>query len=65
MRICIGDVPVYDGTPLEFDERRASRIMAAATVPLVIDLLDGRGSGVAWGCDLSAEYVAINSEYTT
>jgi glutamate N-acetyltransferase / amino-acid N-acetyltransferase len=65
MRICIGDVPVYDGTPLAFDERRASRIMAGTTVPLVIDLLGGHGRGVAWGCDLSAEYVAINSEYTT
>ena len=29
------------------------------------DLLDGPGSGTAWGCDLSAAYVAINSEYTT
>ena len=65
MRICIGDVAVYDGSPLEFDERRARRILRGATVPLVLDLLDGEGSGVAWGCDLSAAYVAINSEYTT
>ncbi|HEX7195421.1 MAG TPA: bifunctional glutamate N-acetyltransferase/amino-acid acetyltransferase ArgJ [Candidatus Limnocylindria bacterium] len=65
MRICIGDVPVYDGAPLAFDERRASRIMSRATVPLFLDLLGGRGTGMAWGCDLSAEYVAINSEYTT
>jgi glutamate N-acetyltransferase/amino-acid N-acetyltransferase len=65
MRICIGDVAVYDGTPLAFDERRARRIMAGTTVPLMIDLLGGSGHGVAWGCDLSAEYVAINSEYTT
>ncbi|MDQ4036210.1 MAG: bifunctional glutamate N-acetyltransferase/amino-acid acetyltransferase ArgJ [Chloroflexota bacterium] len=65
MRICIGDVPVYDGAPLAFDQRRASRIMAGSTVPLVVDLLGGSGRGVAWGCDLSADYVAINSEYTT
>jgi glutamate N-acetyltransferase/amino-acid N-acetyltransferase len=65
MRICIGDVAVYDGRPLEFDERRARRILRRATVPLVLDLLDGSGSGTAWGCDLSAAYVAINSEYTT
>jgi glutamate N-acetyltransferase/amino-acid N-acetyltransferase len=65
MRICIGDVAVYDGTPLAFDEARARRVLRGATVPLVLDLLDGSGSGTAWGCDLSAEYVAINSEYTT
>ena len=65
MRICIGDVPVYDGTPIDFDERRAGRILRGATVPIVLDLLIGSGSGTAWGCDLSAAYVAINSEYTT
>jgi glutamate N-acetyltransferase/amino-acid N-acetyltransferase len=65
MRICIGNVPVYDAQPLDFDEHRARRVLRGRTVPLVLDLLDGSGSGVAWGCDLSAEYVANNSEYTT
>ena len=65
MRVCIGDVAVYDGSPLAFDERRARRSLRGATVPLVLDLVDGTGSGTAWGCDLSAAYVAINSEYTT
>jgi glutamate N-acetyltransferase / amino-acid N-acetyltransferase len=65
MRICIGDVAVYDGSPLAFDEGRARRILRRARVPLVLDLMDGPGTGTAWGCDLSAAYVAINSEYTT
>lgn len=26
---------------------------------------DGPGSGLAWGCDLSYDYVKINAEYTT
>jgi glutamate N-acetyltransferase/amino-acid N-acetyltransferase len=65
MRICIGDVAVYDGTPLAFDEPRARRILRGATVPIAVDLLGGDGRGTAWGCDLSAAYVAINSEYTT
>jgi glutamate N-acetyltransferase / amino-acid N-acetyltransferase len=25
----------------------------------------GPGSGTAWGCDLSYDYVKINAEYTT
>ncbi|MCA1570934.1 MAG: bifunctional glutamate N-acetyltransferase/amino-acid acetyltransferase ArgJ [Chloroflexi bacterium] len=65
IRIHIGPVPVYDGNPLPFDEAHARRVLRGRTVPLVLDLLDGEGSGTAWGCDLSAEYVAINSEYTT
>ncbi len=65
MRICIGDVAVYDGSPVAFDERRAQRLLASPRVSIVLDLLSGDGAGVAWGCDLSADYVAINSEYTT
>ena len=26
---------------------------------------DGDGTGSAWGCDLSYDYVKINAEYTT
>ncbi|MDB9314097.1 bifunctional ornithine acetyltransferase/N-acetylglutamate synthase [Spirulina sp. CS-785/01] len=35
--------------------------------PLIIkvDLGNGTGSGKAWGCDLSYDYVKINAEYTT
>ena len=29
------------------------------------DLGLGPGAAEAWGCDLSAEYVRINAEYTT
>ncbi len=65
MRVCIGDVSVYDGAPVAFDVARAQEILGAARVPLGLDLRAGAGSGVAWGCDLSAEYVVINSEYTT
>jgi len=65
MRICIGDVPVFDGAPLDFDEPRAQAHLREPVVQLVLDLAGGDGIGTAWGCDLTAEYVAINSEYTT
>jgi glutamate N-acetyltransferase / amino-acid N-acetyltransferase len=32
---------------------------------LRVDLNLGQHSASAWGCDLSEEYVVINSEYTT
>ena len=65
LRICIGEEAVYDGAPREFDDARAAAELRGPVVRLVLDLADGGGSGTAWGCDLSAEYVAINSEYTT
>lgn len=65
LRICIGDVIVYDGAPRAFDDPGATAELRGPVVHLDLDLADGDGSGTAWGCDLSAEYVAINSEYTT
>jgi glutamate N-acetyltransferase / amino-acid N-acetyltransferase len=65
LRICIGDVPVFDGVPLAFDEEEAAGLLRDPVVHLALDLAGGTGTGTAWGCDLSAEYVAINSEYTT
>ncbi|MGD1873130.1 MAG: bifunctional ornithine acetyltransferase/N-acetylglutamate synthase [Mastigocoleus sp.] len=34
-------------------------------VIIAVDIGDGKGSGLAWGCDLSYDYVKINAEYTT
>ncbi|MDY7014047.1 MAG: bifunctional ornithine acetyltransferase/N-acetylglutamate synthase [Cyanobacteriota bacterium] len=34
-------------------------------VTIAIDLGNGSGTGKAWGCDLSYDYVKINAEYTT
>ncbi|MFM9102798.1 MAG: bifunctional ornithine acetyltransferase/N-acetylglutamate synthase, partial [Cyanobium sp.] len=35
------------------------------TVMIRLQLGDGSGSGSAWGCDLSDQYVRINADYTT
>jgi glutamate N-acetyltransferase/amino-acid N-acetyltransferase len=34
-------------------------------VKVRVALNGGKHSATAWGCDLTAEYVAINSDYTT
>jgi glutamate N-acetyltransferase/amino-acid N-acetyltransferase len=34
-------------------------------VPISVNLNLGSASATAWGCDLSEEYVLINSEYMT
>lgn len=47
------------------DLQRLKEIMHESTVPIIVDLNLGMHSATVWGCDLSAEYVRINSEYTT
>ncbi|MFW6126002.1 MAG: bifunctional glutamate N-acetyltransferase/amino-acid acetyltransferase ArgJ [Chloroflexota bacterium] len=54
-----------DGAPCSFDRERARVAMGEPEVPIRVCLNLGKGDAVAWGCDLTAEYVAINSEYTT
>lgn len=64
--VTIADVPVFKaGTPCAFDDARVRAAFAAADVIIGVDLGLGDGTAVAWGTDLSAEYVRINAEYTT
>ncbi|CAH9105071.1 unnamed protein product [Cuscuta epithymum] len=71
LRISLGDTLLMDaGQPLAFDSVVASNYMRKAgdthgTVEIHISIGDGPGSGVAWGCDLSYDYVKINAEYST
>ena len=37
----------------------------ASQVAIEVSIGDGPGVGMAWGCDLSYDYVKINAEYTT
>jgi len=53
------------GRPLPFDQAQAKSILDRAGVPIRICLNLGDATATAWGCDLSEEYVTINSEYTT
>jgi glutamate N-acetyltransferase/amino-acid N-acetyltransferase len=65
LAVRIGAVEVYDGAPVTFDHAAATTVLRAPIVPLDLDLRLGDGFGEAWGCDLTAEYVVINSEYHT
>ena len=62
------------GQPLAFDRAAASQYLrqraAGAylqddTVQIRLLMGDGAGCGLAWGCDLSDQYVRINADYTT
>ena len=53
------------GQPLAFDRPAASDVLRQEHVPIRLSLGNGSGSGQAWGCDLSDQYVRINADYTT
>ncbi|MGC7881711.1 bifunctional glutamate N-acetyltransferase/amino-acid acetyltransferase ArgJ [Desulforudis sp. 1031] len=64
--VYLGDLPVAaGGRALVFDEARASAILAGDPVVVTVDFKQGDGSAVAWGCDLSYDYVKINASYRT
>ena len=60
----VGAVPIQRGNP-RAGMRTWIESLSGGEVNITIDLNLGGASATAWGCDLSAEYVAINSEYTT
>jgi acetylglutamate kinase len=55
-------VLVRDGLPATADERELARRLREPTVRWAIRLGDGPGVGVAWGCDLTYDYVRINAD---
>lgn len=71
LNITLGPIALMSaGQPLAFDEAAASAYLKGTaavhgTVAVGIEVGPGPGAGLAWGCDLSYEYVTINAEYTT
>jgi glutamate N-acetyltransferase / amino-acid N-acetyltransferase len=53
------------GAGVEVDLEAVRSAFAKPEIEIVAELGLGDGSAEAWGCDLSAEYVRINAEYTT
>jgi glutamate N-acetyltransferase / amino-acid N-acetyltransferase len=61
----IQGVPVMqNGSPVPFDREATRQLLKRETVFFRIELKSGTGAAKAWGCDLSAKYVAINAEYS-
>ena len=75
LRIQLGDMVLMEnGQPLTFERAAASNYLKQAaagdylktdTVLILVNVGNGTGTGKAWGCDLSYDYVKINAEYTT
>lgn len=54
-----------NGAGVEFSEEAAAEILSEEEIKILVELQDGEGGAIAWGCDLTFEYVKINAEYRT
>ncbi|GAX85732.1 hypothetical protein CEUSTIGMA_g13147.t1, partial [Chlamydomonas eustigma] len=67
----LGSIKLMEkGQPLPFDKAAANKYLKDTcgihgTVKIFVTVGKGTGTGMAWGCDLSYDYVKINAEYTT
>ncbi|MBA7648678.1 Arginine biosynthesis bifunctional protein ArgJ [subsurface metagenome] len=66
IELYLGDICLLKaGKPLPFDRQSAVELLSRSEVPISLQLNQGTAEATAWGCDLSEEYVTINSQYTT
>ncbi|MBO9598179.1 MAG: bifunctional glutamate N-acetyltransferase/amino-acid acetyltransferase ArgJ [Cohnella sp.] len=62
--IKLGDILVLEqSSPVAFDEDIALEYLKGDTINIHVNLNMGSGSALAWGCDLTYDYVRINAAY--
>ena len=54
-----------NGQPTDHSREEVKKEMNTSTITITLTLNEGTEEAVAWGSDLSYEYVRINAEYTT
>src|SRR5262249_49737318 len=66
VRIAFGEMCVFaQGEPQDVDLQRLTAYLRGREIGITIDLGLRDGQATVWGCDLTAEYVRLNAEYTT
>ena len=53
----------HQGCLTEFSEELAKKVLGEEEIQILISLGEGRGRAMAWGCDLTYDYVKINGDY--
>lgn len=53
------------GNGVDFSEEIAKKILLEDEVQILVNCNDGNAEAVAWGCDLTYDYVKINADYRT
>ncbi|MBQ4071074.1 MAG: bifunctional glutamate N-acetyltransferase/amino-acid acetyltransferase ArgJ [Clostridia bacterium] len=54
-----------NGAGIDFSEEVAKKILLEDEITIEVTLGDGDAASVAWGCDLTYDYVKINGDYRT
>ena len=54
-----------NGAGVDFSEELAKEILMESEIQILVGLNSGDGAAVAWGCDLTYDYVKINGDYRT
>jgi len=70
VRVCFasdaGRVAVCEnGRGLDFDEELAKRVLTEDEIVIHIEMGEGDGRCVCWGCDITYDYIKINGDYRT
>jgi len=65
-RSCKGEITVcQNGCGVDFSEEKAKEILLEKEIEILISVGEGSGNAMAWGCDLTYDYVKINGDYRT
>ncbi len=59
LSVCTG------GSGIPFDEDAAKKILSEDEIDVAVQLNSGNAQAIAWGCDLTYDYVKINGDYRT
>jgi glutamate N-acetyltransferase/amino-acid N-acetyltransferase len=54
-----------NGAGIPFSEEMAKEILLESEIKIIIGVGNGCGNAIAWGCDLTYDYVKINGDYRT
>lgn len=54
-----------NGSGIEFSEETAAKVLLSDEIKVLINLNQGNEDAMAWGCDLTYDYVKINGDYRT
>lgn len=54
-----------NGAGVDFSEEIAKEILLEDEINIIVKLGDGNAESIAWGCDLTYDYVKINGDYRT
>ena len=54
---------IENGVAVDYSEEEATKILSEEAVTAIADVKMGDATAIAWGCDLTYDYIKINADY--